>query len=219
MAHFRTTSTQNVIPPGTPPQRQGYLQILTTCLYDTPLMQSGPAPAVPGPTTTLRQSQKLFADGQRINNDELCNVTQPGMLGSEQQVAIHAIGMQCFFADYALYHAFIYYSFLKINVQSSQKLVTWTDQAGAGGGVFGQDTQAGAGTGNATNGNPISGNWFHLSEPIIVLPNRTFDVTLDFVQAPPGMLVAPVDQINASDGEKLVRIYLMGTVGRDIVNG
>lgn len=189
------------VPPGRQ-QRVGKTEVLDNLYYDTLLFGAG---------QTLNQENRLFTDAQRTRNDNLCNLKLQGQFTDNRQFAVYRFGMLVWSEDNPdLYDLLVYFSRFHIMMDESQKTILWGDQAGAGGGVYGFDT--GAGAFHLTNGLPASNNQWSFRYPLIIVPEETFEWILKIAQA---NNFNPLTDINADEGNRLLRTYIRGVEGRN----
>jgi len=213
------TVVSNYIPPGAAPTRTGPTLVEDVIIYDTPLQRTGAG--IAGTATQLVQGQALYKQSNRIGNPELCNIEQVGQLANGQELLIQALSVEAYFSNVDLYQL-LRYCRLQVKVQDAVKFECWAVDLPAGGGVNGSisiDGNAAAATAAlANNGLAQASNVFTFQRPIEVAPFRTFEVQMNWTDAPSGMATAPLAQINADEGEKLIRFKIHGIVGKDILS-
>lgn len=206
-------------------QRFGPTQTLHMIHYDTPLGGCG---------QVLPADEGLFVSPARLGNDSLCSLKEAGRFSDWKQFVVYGLGVQCFFNQIdpvvgveataeECYDLFVYYSRLHIRYQDAEKQILWTDQLPSGGGVYGQSNVMGSF--HLNNGEPIANAFFKLKEPIVITPQKTFRLSMRWMDAIVNVAGASIQAIPrerfnlAVHSSKLVRVYLHGIEGRDISNG
>lgn len=192
------------------PQRLGPTQVLHVIHYDTPVAAQG--------VTTLQNQERLFNNSIRCSQEQLCSLRDTGRLSDGKTLAAHGLALQCNFSlTPALYELVIYFTYFVVEYQDAKKSIFFTDQMGAGGGVYGNDNNAGAF--NLTNGNPNAGGFLTLSYPLLFSLYRSFALVFKWMSGIPGVATNPLDTFNAALDRKLIRLYLPGVEARDPHNG
>lgn len=207
-------------------QRFGPGQTLHMVHYDTPLFGRG---------QTLNSETRLFTNGTRAGDPNLCSLKEGGRFSDFKQFVVYAIGLQMFFNDTAapaagvptaedLYSLAVYYSRIHIYQQDAEKQILWADQLPAGGGVYGFSNTAASF--HLTNGVPSAHCKFFLKEPMIITPQKTFYFELRWNSAIVGGVpfsaaaTTPLQAFNLNTtADKLMRVYMHGIEIRDITNG
>jgi hypothetical protein len=195
--------------PVSQPQRFGPTQILHQIHFDTPVSAAG--------VTTLQNNERLFNNANRCSQEQLCSIREAGRFSDGKAVATHGLGFLCNFTQTPnLYELAVYFTYVYLEYQDSKKAIFWSDQMGAGGGVFGFDNNAAAFT--LSNGNPNAGGFLSLSYPIIISLYRSFAFVWKWMSGLTG-IVDPLTTFNADTARKLVRFYMHSVEGRDPNNG
>jgi hypothetical protein len=189
-------------------QRFGKTLVLDMMYYDHLLY---------GAAQDLSAENQLFTSSTRIRNDNLCNLKEIGRFSDGKQFAAYCIGVQLWStSSMSFYEQMVYHSRIHIKYQDAEKQIIWLDQAPAGGGLYGFDNNTSAFV--VSNGVPSRGNQWLFTDPLVIVPGKTFELTHKFQSGRSGG-TDPLTAINADDADRTFRVYLRGLEGRDPENG
>lgn len=213
------------VQPGDQPSRQGPTQELQMCHYDTPLAGCGQVAA---------PDEQLFNSSGRVGNPDLCSLDVAGRFADNKQFELFGIAVQMYFTQInnpaageagaeELYDLASYFSRMVFVLANAEKQVLWVDQIPAGGGVNGFSQAAGAF--HLTNGLPLSGGFYRLTEGVTIIPGATFKFIWRWLAsvtnvAGAATMADPRTRFNAAiNSGKLLRIMIHGIEGRNVTNG
>lgn len=197
-------------PAGVKPRRGGVVQTLRKSLYDTLLLENQAS-------ATLQPTMVAFRNNSNLGDYRLSNMEQVGKLANDKEFEVFGLGIECAFANAALYQQFIATTRVELRLGSDVvKLRTFVSQCPSGGGAYGFDSAGAA----LSNGLPQIGNYyrFDVKDPIVISQNKTFNVSLIFDDIIAGAPSTVRAAINNDAGFKCIRVWLHGVETGDITD-